>query len=555
MPKDSFVFEKMASGLNDEEREQLLEKIRVSSKSGDEPLYIEPEDDALELEIIYERLGFLQKFLLFIRALFTQKDPIDFLEDISVDRLAKEAAGLYPGLFNAKTKCFESAFAFELRTLKTRVAVLGEQLLTAENNRRDFLTFLAGIEFPSLHSQLHNASDPVFYARFAESGNWVEIKRRMLTEIRQILEELGEQDRDLMYQHTRSIKLLSDLVFFPYSKILTYFEGPDSTVAMSNIKESFIELGDILASMSSPPKGTLLKALILFHNKSELDDPALEENEEILNQYKVNANSTTQIRTFNHKIPMMKLLKIAKRDIGYRPAIRSGGEDWYALLRSYWEDRISHNIEIASFEDNKKSLFEQFSKIVTNPRIAIFKNYRDDILENDQFCRLDATAEVIIVFLEKAFIPELSKHLKFFLVEGDFYKPQNREEFTNSTKYLEQVSGDLRSVDQEIEPGYISEQIENKFQKLVIAAQNNLRALVNVLKGILYGESGGRYDTLVNISSIGGRENQLFLDRLAKDLLKYEQILTLWESMYELERTSKHAASEISLNTNRPAPS
>ena len=555
MPKDSFFFEKMASGLNDEEREQLLEKIRVSSKSGDEPLYIEPEDDALELEIIYERLGFLQKFLLFIRALFTQKDPIDFLEDISVDRLAKEAAGLYPGLFNAKTKCFESAFAFELRTLKTRVAVLGEQLLTAENNRRDFLTFLAGIEFPSLHSQLHNASDPVFYARFAESGNWVEIKRRMLTEIRQILEELGEQDRDLMYQHTRSIKLLSDLVFFPYSKILTYFEGPDSTVAMSNIKESFIELGDILASMSSPPKGTLLKALILFHNKIELDDPALEENEEILNQYKLNASSTTQIRTFNHKIPMLKLLKIAKRDIGYRPAIRSGGEDWYALLRSYWEDRISHNIEIASFEDNKKSLFEQFSKIVTNPRIAIFKNYRDDILENDQFCRLDATAEVIIVFLEKAFIPELSKHLKFFLVEGDFYKPQNREEFTNSTKYLEQVSGDLRSVDQEIEPGYISEQIENKFQKLVIAAQNNLRALVNVLKGILYGESGGRYDTLVNISSIGGRENQLFLDRLAKDLLKYEQILTLWESMYELERTSKHAASEISLNTNRPAPS
>ena len=107
MPKDSSVFEKMASGLNDEEREQLLDKIRASSKSGEEPLYIEPEDDALELEIIYDRLGFFQKFLLFIRALFTQKDSIEFLEDISVDRLAKEAAGLYPGLFNAKTKCFE----------------------------------------------------------------------------------------------------------------------------------------------------------------------------------------------------------------------------------------------------------------------------------------------------------------------------------------------------------------------------------------------------------------------------------------------------------------
>ena len=438
--------------------------------------------------------------------------------------------------------------------MRTKVSVLGEQLLTAENNRRDFLTFLAGIEFSSLHSQLLNASDPVFHSQFAESENWVDIKRQMLTEVRQILEELGEQERDLMYQHTRSLKLLCDLVFFPYSKILSYFEGPDSTVAVSNIKESFFDFGDILASMASPPRGTLLKALILFHNKSELGDPALEENEEIPNQYKLNTDGTAQIRTFNHKIPMMKLLKIAKRDIGYRPTIRGGGEDWYALLRSYWEDRISHNIEIASFEDDKKSLLEQFSKIITNPRIAIFKNYRDDELQNDHFCRLDATAEVIIVFLEKAFIPELSKRLKFFLVEGDFYKPQNREEFTNSIKYLEQVSGDLRSVDREIEPGYITELIENKFQKLVIEAQNNMRTLVNVLKGILYGESGGRYDTLVNISSIGGRENQLFLDRLTKDLSKYEQILNLWVSMYELERTSKHAASELSLNTNRPAP-
>lgn len=363
MAGDESVFEQMAAHLSEAEREQILERIRLSSKSGEEPLYVEPEDDTIELEIIYERLSFFQKLALFIRSLFTQKDPIEVLEDSSMDRLAKEAASQSPGLFNGKTKCFEAAFAFELRELKERTAVLADQLVSAGNDRKEFLAFLAGIEFPSLQSQLLNASTPEYYPQNSEGTNWHEVKRQMQADVRQHMEGLNEDDREVMYQHTRSLKLLSDLVFFPFAKILSFFESSDASVAVSlmSVRESFLELGDILASMATPPKGTLLKALVLFHSKDTNDDAALQK------LYQLNANGVAQIRTFNHRVPMMKLLKIAKRDIGYRPSTRSGGEDWFAVLKSFWEERITHAIDKASYEDNKNGILQEFSKLVPRP--------------------------------------------------------------------------------------------------------------------------------------------------------------------------------------------
>lgn len=150
-----------------------------------------------------------------------------------------------------------------------------------------------------------------------------------------------------------------------------------------------------------------------------------------------------------------------------------------------------------------------------------------------------------MVILEQVFKKELAKRQKHFLVEGDFYKPQNREELTNSLNFLERAPSDFHAVDMEIDTDHIPEHIERKIEKLINDTLKNISVLINVGKGILYGESGGRYDTLANISSIGGSENQVVLDRLTKDLAKLERITGLILSMYELERSAKHSPSPM----------
>ena len=69
-------------------------------------------------------------------------------------------------------------------------------------------------------------------------------------------------------------------------------------------------------------------------------------------------------------------------------------------------------------------------------------------------------------------------------------------------------------------------------------ARDDLGLLISVLKGILHGESGGRFDTLSNISYIGGSENAKLRDKLEIALNQAEQARNIMNELFDLERAA-----------------
>ncbi len=130
------------------------------------------------------------------------------------------------------------------------------------------------------------------------------------------------------------------------------------------------------------------------------------------------------------------------------------------------------------------------------------------------------------------------------LVDGEFYRKDNRIEFTDAYDALLRLPDLLAALDAKMGPeGEIgsawlaasreigsSSAKRRKSRSLIRVAEEEaerlieregaaLKTLVHIIRGFLKGEAGGRYDSLANLSYIDGKANKDFqrsLDR-AKD--------------------------------------
>jgi hypothetical protein len=380
--------------------------------------------------------------------------------------------------------------------------------------------------------------------------------------LRDALRDISESDRSEMYRHIRSLHVLNQLVFYPYANIISAFEeeSDDGSVSVVQIRSQLLELGDILVAQGRPPGGNALKALFSFHPRmAQAAD--VEKTAEQLHDFVAEARrGLAGIRTFASFFPLRKMLKVVSGSIGYTPEIIGGGEDWFALYRMFWEERIERELEVFSFRNRKKRLVAEACKLLGMDALPQLDYYRSKDLQAGIEAKFEITMAFLRSFVERLFLTEMNRALKIFLVDGDFYKSQNRQEFSDSydgirrsldiiKRFVSDLSPkgetgrDISLVAAEVTDAKqrlkrlrdIYQKVDIEADKIINNCRGHLVLLISVVKGILFGESGGRYDTLSNISYIGGSENSEVLDRLNGALKQAEEAQRIFNELYDLE--------------------
>ena len=148
-------------------------------------------------------------------------------------------------------------------------------------------------------------------------------------------------------------------------------------------------------------------------------------------------------------------------------------------------------------------------------------------------------------FYRGPFLRELNRPLKVVLVDGEFYRKDNRIEYTDAYDALLRIPELLSAFDARLGPeGELgaswrsanAEMGSSRRQAAQAADPSRaaprrrpsasssamgsaLRTMTLILQGFLKGEAGGRYDSLANLSYIDGKANKEFLRSLdrAKD--------------------------------------
>jgi hypothetical protein len=554
--EDSSIFDELAAELSIQERRELLDRIAASAQFSAEPLFKAPPVRYAGENVDYttkaSSLAFFARILLALRSLFSGKSKETLLREDDLRQIARRIEARYPLLLDRRRSVLLSGLADELRRLRDAARYFYDILdRSVERDKSAFFAFLASIELPELHKRLVADTDP--YSAAKAEANETELRSALHAIVESAIAEMDETGRRAMYRDLRSVIFLKRLSGFLFERLLGAFKpglgsGGAEGAPCAEVRDLFLELGDILRSMSEPPSAALMEALFVFIEREEIAKP---EAESILTADIARAGTALgRIRAFNERVPMAELSRVVSGDPAYQPRDLAGGEDWLAIYKAFWRERIDARIDEWKADRRSRQLAEEIATFVGKPGPTAFANISGRESDAAPAMRYESALTFLDAFVRGVYQRELLRPLKLILVDGEFYRKDNRLEYTDAFDCLSRLPDSISALDArlgpqgeigaawahargEISPSVvkhrklqtISREAEDEAERLVRDAAESLAAMVKLLGGIMKGEAGGRYDSLSNLSSMDGKSNKEFLKSLSAAKARCESAL------------------------------
>ncbi|MCX7788283.1 MAG: DUF5312 domain-containing protein [Spirochaetes bacterium] len=557
------VFDKLVADLTTEERKNLLERIQKLHPLSEEPMMANQQDEVeVNVEREFQGLSLFEKILLWIRAFFTRRIREEVLEEHLVRKLGRELQRKAPGLVDLKRKVVLPSFAETVERLKPHLSVLGAFISLLTGNRRtQFISFLAAFEMENTTERLKTELDPFYLIALhwyhleppfasdalvsleippTEQLSDADLRRMLDNRLEDILAGIAQEEKSRMYLDIRFLDRLSQLVYFPVDRILSAFralpELPYAPCPFNRLREPLALFTEIMYSLRDPIPAVLLETLVLFKMGDFHRELDRAEEKHTISQSLLQLEEAFQaIRNFLQKVPLLTLMKVLTGRVNYRCIERGGGEDWFNQFKQHWRARLDEAFR--SFLDirRKDELGKAMSALFAPTPLPIpyGKNVRE--------CSIFLLGFIFLrTFFQTIFFSTYNRPLRILLLEGQFYKADNRKEYT-------EAFGNLLKLGEELEKSTIPESWESlpSTQKETLESQvlrwseqfrDSLQSLVRVLDGVLFGEAGGRYDTLSNLGSIGGRGNAQLLQSLNEVLKGATETVSVVERLILLEK-------------------
>ncbi len=562
------VFDTLVKTLSTQERKDLLQELKHTLSLRDEPLYQKnpASEEFINLEKEYGDLGFLTKIIIFIKSVFTGKDRLILVEQTLLLKLEKQIRNVNPGIMDFTGGKYLKVMYDAVEQLSNASRFFHKPIRSVYSSEKmDFFSFLAGMEIERVHDELLKVTNLFNRSSELRGKNEYEIRNDFEEQFKNILTQVTKEDRERMYGHAKSLDRIRSFVDFPYTSILEKFHTDvpetDPWCSHKDIEKRIIELGDMLAGLNAVPDARLMQALCLFQNREELESEEFDMRMQVKKYIDKAEQSLDIIRDFNRIIPLPDILKYIKNNINYHPSAAGGGEDWFQLFKKFWRGRFEDCVQSFMREQKRKRLIEDALELAGVKQFNYLQYYRQGEWFKGISLPCESSVLFIKTFIETVFLGSMQRALKIVLLNGEFYKDQNRQEFSDSFSFLNNIPGRLEEIDKEFSPqgtaGQAIERLkgdvmvsrlkfrqiehhvrgaEHQFEELIKGSLRHLKQLISVLKGITHGEVGGKYDTLSNRQYIGGRENKTLLEEIDSAGAVLDKALNLLYDLNDLGR-------------------
>ena len=562
--EDNSVFNRLISDLTQSERLDMISKMHHIAPINDLPLNEKVPEEEYDYEKSYHNFSFFEKIIIFFTVLFSSREREKVIESLSMDNLSRQLERSSPDLINYNKKIFLNKFLLEIEKLQDSLTIFRDTLsLIMRSGESEFIAFLVGLHFPEIEAKLLNEIDPQKISDNMDFDNSFQLKRHIEFRIDEILAEIDADKKKIIYREIKNLHVLNLLSVFNFDKIISAFTTVDGEVSATcgfiDIRKSLHQLLDILFSLNVSPSADTLDAVFMFGYELLNSDNDLEK---ILQINLEEANITLDtIRKFNSKIPLESILCLLNRNMNFHPAHIGGAEDWYALFRRFWYKKFDKMMEIYTEGEKRHQLEEDagfFLNISTKP---VLSNYKKGLWGKELHIKYEVSTGFINAFMSGVFIRELIKPLKLVLIDGQFYKEQNRMDYNKSYRTITDTVDILKNLDdslavrgmyyelvkkieeKESSKDSIAEQVEEvlasvdkEFEKIIVSFNAALRLLIDVISGIVQGEMGGIYDTLSNLGYIGKGENKNLTSQLNEIRFRLDEARNISHQLYDLEK-------------------
>lgn len=559
------TFDTLVLDLQPQERRQLLQKLQAATQvSNDALLSRDVTDDAvLDYDQMYKELGFFMRVFVFFKALLLSMSKQDVLRGIQVKKLIKRVEVRAKGLVDVQCSVLLKDMMLELQTLRHAAKYFYNLLdRTLEKERVGFFAFLTSLELELVHQQLMLETDPEYALKANPSASEADIRLAVNRAIDNALVLIGEEQRRSLYLDVHGLFVLKSLSAFPFDRLLKQFgSGFSETgeVSIAAVTSQLRELDAILNAFDMPPSLKLMETIFTFYFSDQIEDKAFDIEAAIRKELVSAEQALSEIRNFNAKVPLHLIVKMALNDPDLQCDPVAGGEDWFALFKMYWRERTEKKYQKWLAEKRTSELQGRIDKLVGTDWPGSFIYLPQAGNGTVPPVRFAAVLRCLDSFCNTVFVREINRVLKLILIEGEFYKRDNRLDFTDAYNKILQIVETLKKYDEKLAPdgefglayGLARQEVTSlsvkrrKIESAIQAAETDAETIIRtsveamnrmhlVLKGILSGSSRERYDSLNNLSRMDGKANAEFIKSVGNAKDRFEQLASLVNELSKL---------------------
>lgn len=562
---DSDVFKRLTSDLSIQERKNLLERIKVPELEQQEIEDIDQLTNTkdLDIDMIYNKLSLFKKLVIFLKVLFQKKKKEEIVAADLLHTIENQLERIDENLVDLKNRVFLPDFYKELYQFYTVLMPVRKYFNFANTDRKkEFFLFLGTFEMEDFSREILVNTNP---EKVTEDGNedLLEIKKIVDSNFDDAFKFLYPDEKENMYMHAKILYNFTELIFFPLESILTYFREKNGLVMpckMNDIRKYLFDFIDHINSLRHYPSDVLLEAVYLFSNNQDDDDEEVKVEEGLKHFFSLIGNVMTAVSHLKKDLHLIDLGRVICRRVNYTPKQLSGGEDWFTHFRAAWGEKIFAQFSVYKRQKAIKQTIAEAIIFLGTPGIPPLEHYQKKKWAEYWELRFCLSISFISYFLHNVLVEEMMPTIKIILINGEFYKEHNRDELVSSLNTVHQCSDRIRNLERDLSPhGVIGNEIEAYKKELIV--ENMLQKKIQtkleqadssaelilkdflksgkiicaVLKGILYGQMGGQYDTLSNIGDVNRKQRKNVMPLIDSVFVRIDNAVKICHNLFDIE--------------------
>jgi hypothetical protein len=412
-----------------------------------------------------------------------------------------------------------------------------------------------------IHKHLEADTDPDRIAAGNPAAGEAELRQSAFRAMENAMAGVSEDQRAAMYKSARSLFCLKELSSFLFDRVIMAFgfEASGQVCSVNVIRDLLETLNNILCSLRDPPPLTLLESLFIFATQEKAGEQGFEINKEMRSLLSRAENALATIREFNRQVPLTLILRCANRDMSRRARPVSGGEDWFSVYREYWKRRIEGRFAEYMRLRRHRDLTDSFRHFLKGTNLKILDNVVSESNPDGIPIPGVFALSFLLTFYSAVFMTDINKVLRPVLIDGEFYKRENRTEFTESYNDLIKLEDDIRKFEGDISSAgdfgkryrlarqdmsslpvkrrkiqIVIEDASREAFRIIERVRAACKTMINIINGILKKDTDGKYDTLANLSQLAGRGN-VFIAGLTESSNQFKRALQLLDDIEVME--------------------
>ncbi len=554
---DSEVFDILVRQLTHQERRDMLDQLDLEDLDDIAP----PEEDdrppdAVDPQKEFESFGFFRRLMVYLQAIVAGRPKEEVVIDLLLKELSREIQAERRDIVDFRRGLALRPLAQELDDISDAAERLSRALTGIESVNPGVLSaVILGIASPDIYSRLLMETDPFVVVKDESELPPFQIKKRCLRNLDDALLLLPTELQERISLDVVALSALKRLIHLDLSPALRPFaEGETTDAPLHTLKQPIVDIAELFHRRRFVPSDRLLKAVYLILKRTD-------SSEEQISPEEWARHVTALLRRLvdlEEGIPLTRLARYLRRELHYVPRGFESPGDWTGYLKRFWTGRLEKQYQAFVAEEKKRAILLEASEWITTTKFPGYPAVDPGETGTHAF-----SVAILQAVLRKLFAGEEARALKALLIEGDFYKDQNRSDFTDAYNGIARRLEEISDLEARVAPeGGLTRRLEavarhgsslgtRRAQRrttvrafdadaeaIIRRGVEDIRILHDVLAGILYGEIGGHYDTLANLTDIAGRGNKELMAKLADLVTFLKKSQDVIGGVFDVERNA-----------------